>query len=77
MKGMVAMIIRPLAIPLSITGFAVAGLALGAGWKIGCFLADLATGDRTIDLTFIKEVFNKRETEEPLWKRQFNGVTEE
>ncbi len=69
--------IRPLPIPVSITGFAVAGLALGAGWKLGCFLGDLATGDRTIDWSPIKGVFQKLQTEEPLWKRQFNKVTEE
>jgi hypothetical protein len=68
--------IRPLPLPVSMIGFAVAGLALGAGWKLGCFLGDLATGDRTIDWTPIKEVFRKRETEESLQKPEITGATE-
>jgi hypothetical protein len=67
---------RPLPTVVSITGFAITGIVLGAGWKVGCYLADLATGDRKIDFTILKDVFGDHKTEEPLWRRQFQKFSQ-
>jgi hypothetical protein len=69
--------IRPIPSPVSIFGWALAGLAFGAALKLGSYLGDLVTGDRSIDWTPAKDLFEMRQTEEPLWKRQFGKVSED
>ncbi len=66
---------NPLWIPVKLAGLLAAGVALGAGWRLGGFLGDLATGDRTVDLSTLKGFFDAKPDAEPLWKRKFGPVS--
>jgi len=75
MKGDEKMIM-PLPTPISIVRFVVAGVALGAGWKVGCFLVELASGEKSINWSPVRNLLRKPPEEERLWKRQFGKVSE-
>ena len=68
--------IHPLMIPVKIAGLVVAGLAFGAGWKVGAFIGDVAAGEKTVEWPSLEGVFGSCEAEEPLWKRKFGPVSE-
>lgn len=66
--------------PLRIAGWAAFGLALGAGWKLGSHLVDVAMGERDLkwpELPRLADLVKTGEGNQPLWKRRFTKVTEE
>jgi hypothetical protein len=63
-------------LPLKTLGIAaVAGVGLGAGWKLGAYAVDVATGDKKLEIPEEYKVWKKLKRGEPLWKRQFETVT--
>lgn len=66
---------NPISITLKIGGIVGAGIALAAGWRIGEFIADVATGDKTVEWPSLENVLGAFKAEEPLWKRKFGPVS--
>jgi hypothetical protein len=62
-------------LPVRWPGLAIAGLALGVGWKLGCYIGDVATGERTVNWQPLVDLVKKAQGPEPLWKRQFSKVS--
>jgi hypothetical protein len=63
-------------VPVKLLGWAATGLALGVGWKVGGYLADLAL-DKDKRAEFLKCFSCEEEAPpEPLWKRKFTPVSE-
>ena len=62
--------------PLRFAGYAVLGLALGVGWKLGSRLVDTAMGDRELKLPSLSDLKQRYEASQPLWKRRFTRITE-
>lgn len=62
--------------PIKILGLAAVGLAFAVGWKLGSYVGDLATGEKTFPWPDA-DIFKPREQREPLWKRQFSRITVE
>jgi len=66
----------PALLPLKILGWAAAGIAMGAGWRVGTYLVDTAMGDSRV-----KELVERLKCgcggeATPLWKRQFTRFSE-
>jgi len=69
---------NPLFLPLKVFGWAFgAAVAAAGGWKLGCYLAEVVTGEREPPWSCF-EAGPPREDEEPepLWKRKFSPVSE-
>jgi hypothetical protein len=64
-------------LPVKFLGIAAAGLAFGAGWKLGSYLFDEAIANREILQEKASKLFEKLRAKEPIWKRQFSKVSEE
>ncbi|MEJ2715598.1 MAG: hypothetical protein P8182_00415 [Deltaproteobacteria bacterium] len=62
--------------PLKLLGWAAVGLALGAGWKLGSHLVDVAMGERELNWPKLGELVKPCETDQPLWKRRFTKISE-
>ena len=66
--------------PLRLLGFAATGLVLGAGWKLGSHLVDVAMGEKELKWPDLEKICPREEGEkepEPLWKRKFPRFSEE
>jgi hypothetical protein len=61
---------------LKLMGFAAAGIALGAGWKLGTYLVDTATGDTKANELIGRLKCAIRDEKDPLWKRKFSRISE-
>lgn len=65
-----------LIIPMRMLALAAAGFALGAGWKLGSHMVDIATGRKDL-------LWPRREEEtagsgnEALWRRKYGKVGED
>jgi hypothetical protein len=66
--------INPIALSVKLGGLVVAGLALSAGWHLGNYIADVATGEKTVEWPSFENVFGPTEAQEPLWKRKFDPI---
>jgi hypothetical protein len=62
--------------PIKLVGWAAAGLAFAAGWKLGSYVGDLATGEKKIEWP-VPGIWMGKEEPEPLWKRKFSRITVE
>jgi hypothetical protein len=62
--------------PVKFLGFAAVGFALGAGWKLGSYLVDVALDQETRDQFFECTKLGQKSAEEPIWKRSFSRVSE-
>lgn len=63
--------------PLRFAGWAAFGVALGAGWKLGSHLVDVAMGDRELKPPDFGALVKKFKGDEALWKRRFTKISEE
>jgi hypothetical protein len=68
--------VHPALFGLKLLAWAAAGMALGAGWKLGCYLVDMAMGGPESGHWFECPEGEKESEEEPLWKRKFSKVSE-
>jgi hypothetical protein len=62
--------------PVKFLGFAALGFALGAGWKLGSYLVDVALDEETRDHFFECTNLGQGSTEQPIWKRSYPKVSE-
>ena len=62
--------------PVKFLGFTALGFALGAGWKLGSYLVDVALDQETRDRFFECTGLGQSGPEEPLWKRSYSKVSE-
>ncbi len=62
--------------PVKFLGFAAVGFALGAGWKLGTYLVDVALDQETRDRFFECTGLAQGSAEAPLWKRSYSKVSE-
>ena len=56
-------------------GMAAAGLMFAAGWKLGSYLGDLATGEKEFEWPRVPDLMKRGEASQPLWKRKFSRIT--
>ncbi len=62
-------------LPLKVLGWAAAGVALGVGWKVGCYLVEKVANDPDVK-DFLSSIPPAcKVSEEPLWKRRFSKVS--
>lgn len=72
--------IHPVLFPVGLLGWAAAGVALGAGWKLGGYLADLILDKEKREKVvsyFEEQSHQEQPPQPPLWKRKFHPVSEE
>jgi len=62
--------------PVKFLGLAALGFAMGAGWKLGSYLVDVALDQETRDRFFECTNLGQESTEQPLWKRSYPKVSE-
>ncbi len=63
-----------LLLPVKVFGWAVAGMAIGVGWKLGTYLVNAATADENVKgfmRMFECSSGRTEETSEPIWARKF------
>jgi hypothetical protein len=58
--------------PIKLLCLAAAGLAIAFGWKLGCYLGDLATGEKELPWP---DILKPADPPEPLWKRKFSPIS--
>jgi hypothetical protein len=68
--------VNPAFFGLKLLGWTAAGMALAVGWKLGCYLVDMAMGGPESGHWFERAEGEKESKEEPLWKRKFSRVSE-
>lgn len=61
--------------PFKILGWAAAGLALGAGWKVGSYLVNQLANDPSVKDFLSSISATDKPAEEPLWKRRFSKIS--
>ncbi|MFC1835913.1 hypothetical protein ACFL2Q_14545 [Thermodesulfobacteriota bacterium] len=59
-----------------LAGLALSGLVMWGGWKLGRYFGEVARGERESPWRKIEELFEQKETPEPLWKRQYSPVSD-
>ncbi len=74
-------------VPARVLAWAVSGIALGAGMKLGSYLVSATMGDKEIKWQEIADRIGEvpdrmvdylsKAREEPLWKRQFGNVSDD
>lgn len=62
-------------LPLKMLGWAAAGVALGVGWKVGCYLVEKVAEDPSVKDFLSSLPSIGCSSEEPLWKRRFTKVS--
>lgn len=62
--------------PIRLLGWAAAGMAFAAGWKLGSYVGELATGEKKLEWPD-SGILTRREEPEPLWKRKFSRISVE
>lgn len=60
--------------PIKLLRWAAAGLAFAAGWKLGSYVGELATGEKKLKWSD-SGMLMRKEDPEPLWKRKFSRIT--
>ena len=68
--------LKLLPIPLRLIGWAAAGVALGAGLKLGSYLVDAAMGEKEIKWPNMETLFPKDTDSDPLWRKQFTKISD-
>ena len=66
-----------LIIPVRMLGLAAAGFALGAGWKLGSHVVDIAMGKKDLLWPRCGENDAGKGEGEALWRRKHSRITEE
>ena len=69
--------LKLLPIPFRLVGWAAAGVALGAGLKLGSYLVDAAMGEKEVKWPNLEGLFQKDTGHDPLWKKQFGKISDD
>lgn len=75
-KGSTNML-KLLPISFRFVGWAAAGVALGAGLKLGSYLVDAAMGEKEIAWPNLPDWFKGNAGGDPLWKKEFGKISDD
>ena len=64
-------------VPVRLLSWMALGIAVGAGWKVGSYLAETAIDEKGRWWASVKDLVQWAQAEEPIWRRKFTKVSEE